>query len=147
MTLMKRTELFPTWSKFFSDFMDKDIFDYSNRHFSNTNTTLPAVNIKESDDGYMVEMAVPGMEKADFKINLENKMLCIASEKKSETEKNEDNYSRKEFSYQSFSRSFSLPESVDEGKIEAKYENGILIINIPKKEEAKPKPPRFIEIS
>ncbi len=63
---MKRNELFPTWSKFFNDFMDKDIFDYSNRHFSNTNTTLPAVNIKESDQGYVVDMAVPGMEKGDF---------------------------------------------------------------------------------
>jgi len=147
MTLMKRNELFPTWSKFFNDFIDKDIFDYSNRHFSNTNTTLPAVNIKEDDGGYMVEMAVPGMEKADFRINLENNMLCISSEKKSESEKKDDNYSRKEFSYQSFSRSFSLPESADESKIDAKYQNGILIINIPKKEEAKPKPPRYIEIS
>jgi len=147
MTLMKRTDMFPTWSKFFNDFLDKDVFDYSNRHFSNTNTTLPAVNIKESDQGYAVEMAVPGMERSDFKINLENKMLCISSEKKMENERNEDNYSRKEFSYQSFSRSFSLPDSVDEGKIEAKYENGILKINIPKKEEARPKPPRVIEIS
>jgi HSP20 family protein len=146
MTLMKRNELFPTWSKFFNDFADKDIFDYSNRHFSNT-TTLPAVNILEDDGAYTVEMAVPGMEKADFRINLENKMLCIASEKKSESEKKEDNYSRKEFSYQSFSRSFSLPDSADESKIDAKYQNGILIINIPKKEEAKPKPPIFIEIS
>ncbi len=147
MTLLKRNELFPAWSKFYNDFIDKDIFDYSNKHFSNTNTTLPAVNIKESIEGYLVEMAVPGMEKSDFKINIENKMLSIASEKKSETEKNDENYSRKEFSYQSFNRSFSLPESVDESKIEAKYDNGILIINIPKKEEAKPKPPRFIDIS
>jgi len=147
MTLMRRNEMFPAWSKLFNDFFDKDIFDYSNRHFSNTNTTLPAVNIKESDQGYVVEMAVPGMEKADFKLNLENNMLCIASEKESESEKTEDNYSRKEFSYQSFSRSFSLPDSVDEGKIDAKYENGVLIINIPKKEEAKPKPARIIQIS
>ncbi len=74
-------------------------------------------------------------------------MLCISSEKRIENEENEDNYSRKEFSFQSFSRSFSLPETADEGKIEAKYENGILHINIPKKEEAKPKPPKYIEIS
>jgi len=144
---MKRNELFPAWSRFFNDFFDKDIFDYTNKHFSNTNTTLPAVNIKEDDQGYTVEMAVPGMEKNDFRINLENNMLCISSEKKSESEKKDDYYSRKEFSYQSFSRSFSLPESVDETKIEAKYDNGILFINIPKKEEAKPKPPKKIEIS
>jgi HSP20 family protein len=146
MTLVRRNELFPAWSRFFNDYFDKDIFDYSNKHFSNTNTTLPAVNIKEDDQGYTVEMAVPGMEKSDFKINLENNMLCIASEKKTESEKKDDNYSRKEFSYQSFSRSFSLPESVDEAKIEARYESGILYISIPKKEEAKPKPPKKIEI-
>jgi HSP20 family protein len=147
MTLMKRNELFPAWSRFFNDFFDKDIFDYSTKHFSNTNTTLPAVNIKEDDQSFTVEMAVPGMEKSDFKINLENGALCISSEKKKENESKEGQYYRKEFSYQSFSRSFSLPDLVDESKIQAKYDNGILIINIPKKEEAKPKPPKTIDIS
>jgi HSP20 family protein len=108
---------------------------------------LPAVNIKENDNGFDVEMAVPGMKKDDFRVNLENNVLCISSEKKLENETNQGNYSRKEFSYQSFSRSFTLPDSADEGNIKAKYENGILMISIPKKEEAKPKPPRVIDIS
>ena len=147
MSLMKRSEYSPSWSNFFNDFFDKDVLNWSNKHFSNTNTTLPAVNIKEDDNGFEVEMAVPGMTKKDFAINLENNMLSISSEKQSKDEKKEGNYSRKEFSYQSFSRSLSLPESADDGKINAKYENGILFISIPKKEEAKPKPPRVIDIS
>ncbi|MFN8255220.1 MAG: Hsp20/alpha crystallin family protein [Bacteroidales bacterium] len=147
MTLTKRNELFPAWSRFFNDFFDKDIYDYSNKHFSNTNTTLPAVNIKEDDQSFTVEMAVPGMEKKDFKINLENDTLCISSEKRKENENKEGQYYRKEFSYQSFSRSFVLPDSVDESKIQAKYDNGLLTIEIPKKEEAKPKPPKSIEIA
>ena len=147
MSLMKRNELFPAWSNFFNDFFDKDIVNWSNKHFSNTNTTLPAVNIKEDENGFEVEMAVPGMTKDDFKINLENNMLSISSEKELKNEKTEGNYSRKEFSYQSFSRSFSLPDSVDDSKIHAKYENGILFIEIPKREEAKPKPPKVISIS
>jgi HSP20 family protein len=144
---MKRNELFPAWSRFFNDFFDKDLLDWTDKHFSNTNTTLPAVNIKENDNGFEVEMAVPGMSKDDFRINLENNTLCISSEKKTENEKNEGNYSRKEFSYQSFSRSFTLPLSADEGSIKAKYENGILKVEIPKREESKPKPPKTIEIS
>ncbi|MDF1548233.1 MAG: Hsp20/alpha crystallin family protein, partial [Bacteroidales bacterium] len=78
---------------------------------------------------------------------LENNLLCISSEMKNEDEKTDGKYSRKEFSYQSFSRSFSLPDLVDEEHIKAKYENGILFVNIPKKEEAKPKPPKAIKIS
>jgi HSP20 family protein len=147
MTLMKRNEIFPAWSRFFNDFFDKDLLDWTDKHFSNTNTTLPSVNIKESENGFQVEMAVPGMLKDDFKINLENNILCISSEKKTENEKTEGSYSRKEFSYQSFSRSFALPLSADEGNIKAKYENGILMIEIPKREEAKPKPPKAITIS
>ena len=144
---MKRNELFPTWSGFFNDFFDKDLLDWSDKHFSNTNTTLPAVNIKESENGFDVEMAVPGMKKEDFKINLDNNILCISSEKQVENQTNEGKYSKKEFSYQSFSRSFALPVSADERNIKAKYENGILMIEIPKREEAKPKPPKVIDIS
>jgi HSP20 family protein len=147
MTLMKRNELFPTWSRFFNDFFDKDLLDWSDKHFSNTNTTLPAVNIKESENSFEVEMAVPGMKKEDFKINLDNNILCISSEKQFENQTNEGKYSKKEFSYQSFSRSFTLPVSADENSIKAKYNNGILMIEIPKREEAKPKPPKVIDIS
>ena len=131
----------------FDRFFGNDFFDWSNRNFSNTNTTLPAVNIKEDKNGFEVEMSAPGFKKADFKIELNNNMLTISSEKKIESEtKKDQQFTRKEFSYQSFSRSFTLPETVEEESIEAKYESGILSIRIPKREEAKPKPIKNIEI-
>jgi len=145
MSLVKYSNQFP-W--LFDRFFDNDLFDWSNRNYSNTNTTLPSVNIKENTDGYEVEMAAPGLQKTDFKIELNNSLLTISSEKKVENETKEgEQFSKKEFSYQSFSRSFTLPNSVDSEKIEAKYENGILKVNIPKKEEAKPKPAKQIAIS
>ena len=107
------------------------------------------VNIKETADNFVVEVAAPGMTKKDFKIELDGNMLTISSEKSDQREENEDEkYTRKEFSYQSFYRTFNLPkEVVDAEKIEAKYENGLLHLMIPKKEEAKQKPPRLIQIS
>jgi HSP20 family protein len=93
-------------------------------------------------------MAAPGMTKDDFKIELNNSVLTISSEKQSENQSKEDkNITRREFSYQSFSRSFTLPVIVETEKISAKYENGILRVNIPKKEEAKPKPLKQIKVS
>lgn len=131
----------------FDRFFENDIFDWSNRNYSNTNTTLPAVNIKEDEGGFEVEMSAPGLEKKDFKIELNNSVLTISSEKKVENEtKEEQQFTRREFSYQSFSRSFTLPETAESEKIEAKYENGILSVKIPKKEDAKPKPVKQIEI-
>jgi HSP20 family protein len=124
------------------------MFDWSNRNFSNTNTTLPAVNVKEDHDAYNVEMAAPGFEKKDFKIELNNNVLTISSEKKVENEISEnENFTKREFSYQSFCRSFSLPLTVENEKITAKYDKGILKVYIPKKEEAKPKPIKQIAIS
>jgi len=121
--------------------------DWTNRNFSNTNTTLPSVNVKESADGFEVDMAAPGLEKKDFKIEINHGTLTISSEKKVENEtKTGEHFKRREFSYQSFSRSFTLPEMVDGDKVSAKYENGILKVSIPKKEEAKPKPEKTIEI-
>ena len=92
-------------------------------------------------------MAVPGFKKSDFKIGLENEKLSISAEIKVEEGEKEANFTRKEFSYESFKRTFILPETVDEGAINANYNNGILTVSIPKKEEAKPKPARTIEIS
>lgn len=132
----------------FDRFFEGDVFDWSNRNFSTTNTTLPAVNIKEDGDSYEVEMAAPGLEKKDFKVELNNNLLTISSEKKMEyEEKNKGKFTKREFSYQSFSRTFTLPDTAEGEKIKAKYENGILRISIPKKEEAKPKPIRKIDIS
>ena len=86
------------------------------------------------------------MTKEDFNLELNDDVLTISSEKKVENEEKKDNYTRREFSFQSFKRSFSLPETVDSANIHAKYENGILTIDLPKKEEAKPQPARTIEI-
>ena len=133
----------------FDDFFNRDIFNWGLTNFSNTNTTIPGVNIKETPDNFEVEVAAPGMSKKDFRIELDGNMLTISSERSNEQEDKEDEkYTRKEFSYQSFYRTFNLPkEVVDENKIEAKYDNGLLRLLIPKKEEAKQKPPRQIQIS
>lgn len=147
MSLMKRNESYPAWSNFFNDFFNRDWMDWTNRNFSNTNTTLPSANIKESADGYEVDMAAPGFEKKDLKIDLNNGVLTISSEKKVENEtKKGQEFTKREFSYQSFSRSFTLPNTVDSEKITAKYDNGILKVVIPKKEEVKPKPAKMIDI-
>ena len=127
--------------------LDDFFRDWSSTNFSDTNTSLPAVNIKEDDNSFTVEVAVPGMEKKDFHIDLEDNILTISSEKTVEDKEEKDNYTRKEYSYQSFKRSFTLPKNVvDSDKIAAQYKNGELIIAIPKREEAKPKPVRLIEV-
>ncbi|QTE23395.1 Hsp20/alpha crystallin family protein [Polaribacter cellanae] len=140
--LLKKTD-FPVLPNVFNDFFR----DWSSTNFSDTNTTLPAVNIRESENDFVVDVAVPGMDKKDFKIDLDNDVLTISSEKKTENEKTDDNYTRKEYSYMSFRRSFTLPKGVvDSDKIKANYKNGELRITIPKLEEAKPKPAKLIEV-
>ncbi len=96
---------------------------------------IPAVNIKEEKDKFVLELAAPGMKKDDFKINLDNYQLTISAETRDEKKEKEDSYTRREFVYNSFSRSFTLPKSVDIDKIKADYRNGILDIVLPKKEE------------
>jgi len=150
MTLVKRNgSLINPLPMLFDDFFNRDVFNWNNVNFSNTNTTIPAVNIKETPEHYEVEVAAPGMTKNDFKVELDGNLLTISSEKSSQNEEREaERYSRREFSYQSFQRSFTLQkEVVDIDKIEAKYENGLLHLLIPKKEEVKQKPPRLIQIS
>jgi HSP20 family protein len=145
MALVKFSNQIPT---LFDRFFENDLFDWSNRNYSSTDTTLPSVNIKESTDEFEVELAAPGFVKADFNIELNHDLLTISSEKKVENETKEgQQFARREFSYQSFSRSFTLPNSADSEKIKARYDNGILRVSIPKKEEAKPKPARQIAIS
>lgn len=109
---------------------------------------VPAVNIKENDTTFTLELAAPGKKKEDFNIVVDENVLTISSENKVEKEEKADNgkYTRREFSYSSFRRSFTLPETVDEDKINAHYENGVLILTLPKREEALPKPKRMIEI-
>jgi HSP20 family protein len=145
--LVKRSDLLPKFPSFFSDFFDKEFADWANSNYSLTNTTIPAVNIKETKDDFLVTMAVPGMSKKDFKIDLTDNVLTISSERKDEKEEKDEYYTKKEYSYQSFSRAFTLPKDVvDDDKITAKYENGELLLTIPKKEEAKTKKPVQIKI-
>ncbi len=144
MTLVRYQNQLPS---LFDRFFNNELEGWNRNNFSDTNTTLPSVNIKENTDTFEVEVAVPGFEKSDFNIELNNDILTISSEKQvNEEVKNDEKITKQEFSYQSFTRSFTLPELVDEEKISAKYENGILSISIPKKEEAKPKPVKQIEI-
>jgi HSP20 family protein len=150
MTLMKRNgNVLNSLPTMFDDFFTRDLFDWRTSNFSNSGGTLPAVNVKETNDTYEVEMAAPGMNKEDFKVELDNNVLTISAEKKVENEEKEgERYARKEFSYQSFQRSFQLAkEVVDADNIQAKYDNGVLRLSIPKREEAKQKPARLINIS
>lgn len=132
----------------FDDLFSRDLWNWGLANNSNTNTTIPAVNIRESADNYEVEMAAPGMRKEDFKVELDGNNLTISSEMQNQQEEKEgERYTRREYSYQSFQRTFTLPKNVvDVDQINAKYENGVLRLLIPKREEARQKPPRMIEI-
>ena len=146
MTLARRTENF--LPSLFDRFFNSDLMDWNLTNFSSTNTTLPAVNVKETDDDYILEVAAPGMSKKDFKVNFQNNVLTVSSEKQEEKDENDDNYTRREFCYQSFQRSFTVSQqNVDTDKITASYADGILSVKIPKREEVKPKPAREIKIS
>ncbi len=112
-----------------------------------TNYNMPAVNITESKDDFKINVAAPGLSKEDFKIDLHNKTLTLSTEKKENSEESNEKFTRREFSYSSFKRSFGLPDMVDSENINATYKDGILMIEIPKREEAKEKPARQITIS
>jgi len=111
-----------------------------------TGINMPSVNIIEGKEDFRIEVAAPGLDKNDFNINLENNVLTISSEKEDKKEEKEERYMRREFSYTSFTRSFSLPNSVEADKIVANHSNGVLSITIPKREEAKVKPAKQIQI-
>ena len=131
----------------FDDFFSRELFNWGNSNFSNTKTTVPSVNIKETSESFEVEVAAPGMEKKDFNITLDGNLLTISSQKEHRSQNTGDNYTRREFSYQSFQRSFELlKDVVNEEGITASYENGVLHLTVPKREEVKQKAPRMIEI-
>ncbi len=137
---------FPTLSNWIEDIFNRDLPSVFTSNF-NTGITLPKVNIKETADAFMVEMAVPGLKKSDFHLDLDNQVLSISTETKDEKEVKEENFTRREFGYSSFKRTFTLPESVNDEKIDANYKDGILSVLLPKKEEAKQKPARSIKVS
>lgn len=133
------------WPSLVDEFFGSDLLN--NVFEGYTGVNAPAVNIVEGKEDFRIEVAAPGLDKKDFKINLENNVLTISSEKENKKEEKEGKYMRREFSYSTFKRSFSLPETVESEKISANHKDGILFISIPKREEAKVKPARQIAIA
>jgi HSP20 family protein len=132
----------------FRPFYMGSIFDNDFFPVMSTNTnSIPAVNIKEDEKSFMLDLAVPGIDKKDLKIDINEDLLTISSETKNDSEENKDGYKRKEFSYTSFCRSFQIPENVNREKIEANYKDGILSVSLPKFEEEKNKISRQVKIS
>ena len=130
-----RSSLLPRTPSFFNDFFDDDRL--WNPDFNDWTNTLPAANITEEKDAFTLELAAPGMKKEDFKIDLDNGLLVISSEKTDDKKEDKENFTRREFSYNAFSRSFRLPEFVLEDKIKANYSDGVLTLTLPKDKKAK----------
>ncbi|MGO4918013.1 MULTISPECIES: Hsp20/alpha crystallin family protein [Maribacter] len=137
------------------DFFDMDDF-FDNRqwvrnmmpeNFWNGKRSEPALNIKETDDNFEIELAAPGFSKKDFEVTIEDGCLNIKAEKSTSEEETDDNYTRREFSYNAFERSLQLPDSIKQEAIKAKYNDGILSFNLAKKEEAKKLPPKKVLIA
>ncbi len=144
MTLVKKNgNLFPS---LMSDFFDADRFFAPRWLEKEFEQNIPAVNVKESNTEFNIEFAAPGFNKSDFKINVESNVLTISAEKKEEKKNENEKFTRREFSYNSFSRSFTLPQTVNADKIDAKYNDGILKLNIPKKEEVKALPKKEVKV-
>jgi len=147
MTLVRTNRPFyPSVNSLFNDFFGDQISDST----VSKNVTRPAINVAESNEGYTIEVAAPGFEKSNFNVNVEDNVLTISISKDEEAETKDESkkYVRQEFKHTSFERKFNLPKGqVEEDKIEAQYENGILYVAIPKAEIAKPKPARVISIS
>jgi HSP20 family protein len=144
MSLLKRSDWPSTLGgSLLSDFFDDDRF--FNSH-SLGGRSIPAVNIKETGKAYEVELAAPGYDKKDFNIAVDNGLLTVSAEKTQEQEKKEDNYTRREFGFTSFSRSFNLPTNTNDEDVQAKYEDGILKLTISKKEEPQGKAKKAIQV-
>lgn len=144
--LVKRNENY--LPSFLDKFWNNELMDWERSNFSGTNSSLPAVNVKETVDNYTIELAAPGMNKNDFTVNFANNVLTISSKKETKKEETDKKYTRKEFNYQSFQRAFTVPENAVLGeKISASYTDGILSITLPKRDEVKPQPEREIKIS
>ena len=137
MNLLKRQN--PAFSYLFDGFILNQDWGYQK-------DSLPAVNIITSEDQFDIELATPGNKKADFQIEVEDDVLIISSETVSQSGDTEISYERKEFGYNSFQRSFNIPESVNTDKISATYKEGVLTVSLPKKEEALPQPKKLISI-
>lgn len=138
MTLIKRTNFPSLFSdRWLTDFIDTDRFFDSD--LMKRMQMVPAVNVVEKNNEYEIELAAPGLDKKDFNITLENGVLTIACEKEEEKEEKDKSYTRQEYSYTNFERSFTLPENVKTDKLDARYENGVLRLVLPKTVETKVK--------
>lgn len=148
---LARKGLFPTITSDLFDpttFFGPRLFDFNNDLFDlDLSVKIPSVNILENTKDYKIQMAAPGLEKKDFHVSVDNGMLTISAEKKMETKEEETNFTRKEFSFNTFSRTFRLPENCLPEKVDAKYENGILTLLLPKKEVTMKKTPKEIKVS
>ncbi|MFD2827753.1 Hsp20/alpha crystallin family protein [Leeuwenhoekiella polynyae] len=147
MSLVKRTN--ENWLPSVFDDMFKTDWLGGTTNVNSIGVSIPAVNIIENEESFELAVAAPGKTKADFNIELDHDVLTISAQESKESEKFEDKgkYTRREFSYSTFKRAFSLPETVNSAKINASYDNGVLNISIPKKEEAKVQAKRLIEVS
>jgi len=152
MTLLARKRA--TLPSLVNDFFDTgklfpEIFDFDRDIFklSGKSLVIPDANIVENHKDFKIELAAPGLERKDFKVEVEDGILTISSEKEEEKKEEHKNYWKKEFSYNSFSRSFKLPDNSLPDKVEAKYENGILNVTVPKKEVTPSKPVKEIKVS
>ena len=144
MSLVKRTDRLPF---ILEDIFNADWFGGVSNEVSKKGFNTPAVNIKETEDDFTIALAAPGLTKEDFGIELDADVLTISSEIKKESKEEKEGYTRREFNYSTFKRSFTLPDTVNSADIIASYDNGILSLRLPKKEEAKVPPKRLIEIS
>jgi HSP20 family protein len=133
----------PVFADILENFVKRDVADSANNYTGK----VPAVNIYENSEEFRLDVAAPGLKRENIKLNLDNNLLTISSEISVSEENGNDKCNRREFDYSSFKRTFTLPQSVDTEKISAKYADGVLSVYLAKKEEAKIKPVREIEIS
>jgi len=146
MSLIKFNDRFPWNNSVFTNFLNAD--DFFNDDFFAKDSLMPAMNVKENDDDFEIELAAPGFSKNDFDVTIDDTGLHISAEKESKKEEKEEGYLRKEFSYNSFKRSLRLPESINlDKKVKAIYKDGILKFNLLKKVAAKKLPKKVVEIS
>lgn len=145
--LNNRNRLFPSWNNdSLKSFLSADDFFFNNDFFEE-DSLMPAMNVKEHEKDFEVEFAAPGFNKKDFEVTIDDNILNVCGEKQIEKEEKEEDYTRKEFSYNSFKRSLRLPNSINtDQEIKATYENGILKLNLLKKEEAIAAPKKVIEV-
>ena len=136
----------PWYPSFMERFMEKDFRNLLHSFVSED--TVPAVNVKETEKEFLVEVAAPGMKKDDFDIEMEENTLIISCEQREEKKEKEGDYTRREFNYRSFHRTFDIPQHlINKDQIDAKYENGVLFIHLPKTEQAKTRLHRKIKVN